>query len=97
MDSLLDLARSVAGEAAAFVAHRRTGSVTVAATKSSAVDVVTEVDRECEALIRDRLLRARPGDAFLGEEGGGVVGESGVRWVVDPIDGTVNFLYGLPQ
>jgi myo-inositol-1(or 4)-monophosphatase len=56
--------------------------------------VVTELDRASEGLIRQRLLAARPGDAILGEEGG----ESGagpVRWVVDPLDGTVNYLYGL--
>ncbi|KRF16419.1 inositol monophosphatase [Nocardioides sp. Soil796] len=94
---LLNLARGVAGEAAAFVAAQRAGGVSVAATKSSAVDVVTQVDRDCEALVRERLLAARPGDAFLGEEGGGAGGETGVRWIVDPIDGTVNFLYGLPQ
>lgn len=97
MQHLHELARTVAREAADFVAERRNGTVVVSATKSSAVDVVTEVDRECEALIRERLLGARPGDAFLGEEGGGASGRSGVRWIVDPIDGTVNFLYGIPQ
>lgn len=99
---LLDLARGVAVGAAAFVAEQRTHGVSVAATKSSAVDVVTQVDRDCEALIRERLLTARPGDAFLGEEGGTSTAArehrpTGVRWIVDPIDGTVNFLYGLPQ
>ncbi|QIX26457.1 inositol monophosphatase [Nocardioides sp. JQ2195] len=95
--ALLELARSVAVEAAGFVAERRTHGVSVAATKSSIVDVVTEVDRDCEALVRERLLTARPHDAFLGEEGGSQGGGSGVRWIVDPIDGTVNFLYGIPQ
>ena len=71
--------------------------MTVAATKSSEVDVVTEADRAAEALIRERLVAVRPDDAFLGEEGDDVPGTSGVRWVIDPIDGTVNFLYGLPQ
>ena len=69
----------------------------VADTKSSDVDVVTEADRAAEALIRDRIRAARPDDAFLGEEGDGEPGTSGVRWIIDPIDGTVNFLYGLPQ
>ena len=59
--------------------------------------MVTEADRASELLIRDLIGRARPDDAFLGEEGDDVAGTSGVRWVVDPIDGTVNFLYGLPQ
>jgi myo-inositol-1(or 4)-monophosphatase len=70
--------------------------VSVADTKSSAVDVVTEADRASEELIRARLLAARPDDAILGEEGGSSAGGSGVRWIVDPIDGTVNFLYGIP-
>jgi myo-inositol-1(or 4)-monophosphatase len=94
---LADLALDVAREAAALVRERRRGDVTVAATKSSAVDIVTEADRASEALIRDRLLAARPDDGVLGEEGDDVPSRSGVRWVVDPIDGTVNFLYGLPQ
>ena len=71
--------------------------MTVAATKSTEVDIVTEADRAAEGLIRERLAGARPDDAFLGEEGDDVPGTSGVRWVIDPIDGTVNFLYGLPQ
>jgi myo-inositol-1(or 4)-monophosphatase len=58
--------------------------------------VVTEMDRASEALIRRRLLAARPGDAILGEEGG-ETGAGLVRWIVDPLDGTVNYLYGLPD
>ncbi len=69
----------------------------VAATKSSDVDVVTLADRAAEELIRARLLAARPDDSVLGEEGDDVAGTSGVRWIVDPIDGTVNFLYGLQE
>jgi myo-inositol-1(or 4)-monophosphatase len=94
---LAGLALDVAREAAALVRDRRRGDVTVAATKSSAVDVVTEADRASEELIRDRLLTARPDDGVLGEEGHDVPARSGVRWIVDPIDGTVNFLYDLPQ
>ncbi|GHJ60425.1 inositol monophosphatase [Nocardioides sp. OK12] len=94
---LRDLAVAVARSAAALVREQRRGGVEVADTKSSAVDVVTETDRASEELVRRLLLEARPGDAVLGEEGDDVVGTSGVRWVVDPIDGTVNFLYGLPQ
>lgn len=95
-DDLLALAVEVAAEAAALVRERRTGAVSVADTKSSPVDVVTEADRASEELIRSRLLAARPDDAILGEEGGSSGGASGVRWIVDPIDGTVNFLYGIP-
>ncbi len=71
--------------------------VDVADTKSSPVDVVTKADQACEELILDRLLGARPDDGFVGEEGDDVHGTSGIRWIVDPIDGTVNYLYGLPQ
>lgn len=94
---LRTLALAVAREAAELVRSRRADGVSVAATKTSAVDVVTEADRASEELIRSRLLAARPDDAFLGEEGGAETGATGVRWIVDPIDGTVNFLYGLPQ
>lgn len=96
-DDLLGLARDAAREAAALIRERRRGDVTVAATKSSDVDVVTQVDRESEELIRSRIRAARPGDGFLGEEGHDEPGSSGVRWIVDPIDGTVNFLYGIAQ
>jgi myo-inositol-1(or 4)-monophosphatase len=94
---LLDLARTVALEAAALVADHRRGDVAVAATKSSEVDVVTEADRASERLVYERITAARPDDGFLGEEGHDAAGTSGVTWVVDPIDGTVNYLYDLPQ
>lgn len=96
-EALLAVAVEAARSAADLVRGRSHGEVTVAATKSSDVDVVTEADRAAERLIRDHLASARPDDAVLGEEGDDVPGTSGVRWVVDPIDGTVNFLYGLPQ
>lgn len=66
------------------------------ATKSTRHDLVTQMDRRSERLIRERLAAARPGDAVLGEEEGdtGTVGADGVRWVVDPLDGTVNYFYG---
>ena len=94
---LADLALDTARLAADLVRERRRAGVSVAATKSSDVDVVTEADRASEALIRSTLRSRRPDDAFLGEEGDDEPGTSGVRWVIDPIDGTVNFLYGLPQ
>lgn len=94
---LADLALDVAREAAELVRERRAAGVTVAATKSSEVDIVTEADRATEELIRRRIADRRPDDAFLGEEGDDVAGSSGVRWIVDPIDGTVNFLYGVPH
>lgn len=94
---LADLALETARLAASLVRERAAQGVTVAATKSSDVDVVTEADRATEALIRDTIRARRPDDAFLGEEGDDESGTTGVRWVIDPIDGTVNFLYGLPQ
>jgi len=95
--ALADLALSAARAAADLVRERARGHVTVAATKSSDVDVVTEADRASEELIRAHLRAARPDDGFLGEEGDDVASHTGVRWIVDPIDGTVNFLYGIPQ
>ena len=97
MSELLDLARSVALEAAELAAKRRREGVEVAATKSTVVDVVTEADREVERLVLGRLQDARPQDGVLGEEGTSVPSTSGFTWVVDPIDGTVNYLYGIPH
>jgi myo-inositol-1(or 4)-monophosphatase len=99
------VAELLAAEAAAFVRRRRAEIFSVPAgpaaaqvrTKSSPTDPVTIVDTETEQLIRHRLAELRPGEPILGEEGGGEAGDSGaVRWVVDPIDGTVNFVYGIP-
>ena len=99
---LLALAVDAAQAAAAMLADGRpagpSGRPEVADTKSSPTDVVTEMDRAAEVLIRQRLVAARPQDAILGEEGGEKAGRYGpgrVRWVVDPLDGTVNYLYGL--
>ncbi len=64
--------------------------------KSSPTDVVTQMDTASEQAIVEHLLRHRPHDAILGEEGGERPGSSGVRWVIDPLDGTVNYLYGMP-
>lgn len=66
-------------------------------TKSGPIDLVTEVDRACEALIVDALQRERPGDSILAEEGGATEGqESEWLWIVDPLDGTTNFAHGYP-
>ncbi|HEY8590454.1 MAG TPA: inositol monophosphatase family protein [Naasia sp.] len=96
LDELLLIARDTALAAGALALRRRQEGVTVAATKSSALDIVTAADRETEDLIRGLLAEARPDDGFLGEESEATGGTSGLTWVVDPIDGTVNFLYGLP-
>ena len=93
---LLAIAVAAALEAGDLLASQE-GRVAVAATKSSPTDVVTEMDGRAEELIRARILAARPDDAILGEEGGQVDGaaDAPARWVVDPLDGTVNYLYGL--
>lgn len=96
-DELLSIARTVALRAGELAKLRRSEGVAVAASKSSPVDVVTEADRETEALIRGLLADARPDDGFFGEESGAEKGSSGLTWLVDPIDGTVNFLYGIPH
>jgi myo-inositol-1(or 4)-monophosphatase len=94
---LLELARTAAGEAARLVTERRPADLGVSGTKSSPTDVVTEMDTAAEQLIRKLILDQRPDDSFLGEEGGADSGHSAVRWVIDPIDGTVNYLYDLPH
>jgi myo-inositol-1(or 4)-monophosphatase len=93
---LLSLAIEAAHRGAEVVARMRADGVHVAGTKSSIIDIVTDADRESERMIRQTILHARPDDGILGEEGSSVVGSSGVRWIVDPIDGTVNYLYGVP-
>ena len=94
--ALRDLAVRVATEAGRLAAEGQAG-VTVLDTKSSPTDIVTKMDRATEELIRSRLAKARPDDTILGEEGGESRGAGAVRWVVDPIDGTVNYLYGRPD
>jgi myo-inositol-1(or 4)-monophosphatase len=97
MQNLHDIAIELAREAGELIVARRQGHIEVAATKSSVVDVVTAVDREAEELIHRRLGELRPEDGFLGEEGQERESRSGITWVVDPIDGTVNFLYNFPH
>jgi myo-inositol-1(or 4)-monophosphatase len=93
---LLALAERLARGAGALTVRLRAGGGALGVdAKSSPTDVVTEVDRASERWLADELARLRPDDALLGEEGADRPGGSGVRWVVDPIDGTVNFLYGL--
>jgi myo-inositol-1(or 4)-monophosphatase len=96
-DELRDLALATAREAGGLVLRLRAEGVEVAGTKSSATDIVTLADQAAEAMVKERLLGARPGDGMVGEEGDDLRGTSGVVWIVDPIDGTVNYLYGLPH
>jgi myo-inositol-1(or 4)-monophosphatase len=92
-DDLLAIALDAAGDAAALIASATARQID---TKSSPTDMVTEVDRASEALITGKIRAARPHDAILGEEGASDTGTSGVRWLVDPLDGTTNFLYRFP-
>src|SRR6201996_336239 len=97
-EELLALAAETATATAAMLAEEGTRQrPEVVQTKSSLTDVVTAMDRRAEAMITERIRAVRPGDSILGEEGGENrgAGESGVRWIVDPLDGTVNYLYGL--
>ena len=97
MSELLEIARTIALEAGSLAAKRKAEGVEVVDRKSSSVDIVTAADRETEALIRSRLAELRPDDGFFGEESSAEAGTSGLTWIVDPIDGTVNFLYGIPH
>jgi myo-inositol-1(or 4)-monophosphatase len=92
---LLQLAITVAAEAGELLLAAVVAPV-VLGNKSSITDLVTETDRASEALIVDRLLTARPDDGLVGEEGSKRPSTSGVTWVIDPLDGTVNFSYGYP-
>jgi myo-inositol-1(or 4)-monophosphatase len=92
---LLLLGESVAREAGLLLMEGQRGTVEVAETKSSPTDIVTAVDVASEQLIRSRILAQRPDDGFVGEEGDDLRSTSGVTWIADPIDGTVNYLYGI--
>ena len=95
--ALLDVALDAATAAGRLIVDDRPrGPLEVTATKSSATDIVTVMDQRAERLVVDRITAARPDDGFLGEEGAATEGTSGVTWVVDPIDGTVNYLYEIP-
>jgi myo-inositol-1(or 4)-monophosphatase len=94
-DELLDIASEAARTAGGLLLERF-GTERVLTTKSTPTDVVSEADLAAERAIRAILARRAPDDAVMGEEGEDVAGTSGRRWIVDPLDGTVNFLYGLP-
>ena len=96
-DELVDLAVRLADEAAELLVDGRGRPPESVATKTSGTDMVTAVDRASERLIVDALRAARPADAILAEEGTLDEGSTGVRWVIDPLDGTTNYLYGFPS
>ena len=95
LPALLTLATQLANDASALLIDGLTRARSSVTTKSTATDMVTEMDRAAEALIAEGIRAARPDDGIVGEEGTADAGTSGVRWVVDPIDGTTNYLYGL--
>ena len=95
IEPLLGLARGLALEAGALLRERRRSGFAVS-SKSTRNDLVTEVDRAAEARIVSRIRAQRPEDAILGEEGASQKGTSGVRWIIDTLDGTTNFLSGYP-
>ncbi len=91
---LLALAHDVAGQAARLLMERP--SHFDLTEKSTAIDFATQMDEKAEALIVESILRARPDDGIVAEEGAARVSKSGITWVIDPLDGTVNYFYGLP-
>jgi myo-inositol-1(or 4)-monophosphatase len=95
---LLEVAVAAAELAGGLLRERfEAGGERTLATKSTPTDLVSEADFTAQRAIRGLLDDRRPGDGFLGEEGGDAVGQTGLRWIVDPLDGTVNFLFGIPQ
>ncbi|MDT0345108.1 inositol monophosphatase family protein [Streptomyces litchfieldiae] len=93
-EALLRLAVAAAHRGGAELT-RRAGKATGVAFKSTATDPVSDADRASESAVVELLTRERPGDGLLGEEGAERAGDSGLRWVIDPLDGTVNYLYGI--
>jgi myo-inositol-1(or 4)-monophosphatase len=94
---LVAIAVDAARAAGELLLGRFRGPAAGVGSKASATDMVSEADRSSEALIRERLRAARPQDGIIGEEHGVEEGSSELRWVVDPLDGTTNYLFGIPQ
>lgn len=93
-EDLLELARKVGAEAAELLMDRPPAFEVE--SKSTAIDIATQMDIKAERFIVDALLAARPDDGIIGEEGSNHESKSGITWVIDPLDGTVNYFYGLP-
>jgi myo-inositol-1(or 4)-monophosphatase len=92
-----EIAEQAARAAGAILVERFGSERALDRTKSSPTDLVSEADLLAEKAIRDVLAARAPDDAIMGEEGADTPGTSGRRWIVDPLDGTINFLYGIPQ
>lgn len=97
LEELSSVAHEAARAAAAVLVEAASSGIAGIGTKISATDMVSDADRHSEAAVSAVLARRRPGDGVLGEEGTSREGTTGVRWVVDPLDGTTNFLFGIPQ
>ena len=93
-EELLELARKVGAEAAALLMDRPPAFEIE--EKTTAIDIVTQMDKKAETFIVQSILAKRPDDGMIGEEGAAIEGTSGITWVIDPLDGTVNYFYGLP-
>lgn len=91
---LLELAKKVGADAAALLMDRPPAFEIE--EKSTAIDIVTQMDKKAETFIVQSILAARPDDGMIGEEGADIESKSGITWVIDPLDGTVNYFYGLP-
>ena len=91
---LLELAQRIGAEAGALLMDRPLAFEIE--SKSTAIDIATQMDTKAEKFIVQSLLAARPDDGIIGEEGSAVASKSGITWVIDPLDGTVNYFYGLP-
>jgi myo-inositol-1(or 4)-monophosphatase len=96
-NDFLAIAEATARVAGAILLERFHGPAQGVTTKSSATDPVSDADRAAEDAILRALTEARPGDGVVSEEGGGSSSRTGLRWIIDPLDGTVNFLFGIPH
>lgn len=95
--ALLTVAQQAATEAGKLLLERFALPATGVGSKTTSTDMVSDADRDAEAVLERTLRAARPDDAITGEEGLQAPGTSGLSWLVDPLDGTVNFLYGIPH
>lgn len=93
-EDLLKLALGIAIEAGAMLMNRPVAFEV--SSKSTAIDIATQMDKASEKFIVESLLASRPHDGIIGEEGSSRESTSGLTWVIDPVDGTVNYLYGIP-
>ena len=93
---LMHLAEDAARRAGVLLLDRFRGPASGVSAKSTHTDLASDADRDAETLLKEAIGAERPDDGFLGEEGGTTGPAGGIRWVLDPLDGTINFLFGLP-